>query len=472
MSRVTEKGKEYTGFKADVAEFNDLFMRDFHYTPWSVNKMGLGIDEVVDSTINFSRKNYADYFPDEPFPEDVKLVGNTIKSKKMPEYISKFLETGIRLLLHNKGQEFLDEYYDYIEKIYNYKIPIKQIASKGKVKKSIKEYKEDCKTITKAGRPKSRQAWMELAIKDNLTVNLGETIYYINTGKSKSNADVKKVKHFYVTEGLFNDKVDKKSYFNGLWKKDSVDGKLADEKNKLSLEEYVKKHHPNVSIEDEIILCCSHVPQSVIDSEEDVFCEEGHEYNVPKYISQFNSRITPLLVCFKPEIRNKILITNPNDKPYFTNEECKLCSGFPNKPTDQDTFEQLMTMEDKEIRFWMRHPEWDIPFAKECGMDWEKIKSDYIERMEMEKRLGIDKIRAEYDEIINSMTKEDFEKFEDGELPSELNKIVTLDPTTMNFMSKEFPDSIIGTLYDIIDGQEDGEFDEEDEIDEEIVTVS
>ena len=109
LSRVTEKGKKYTGFQADVAEFNDLYMKDFHYGPNCVNKMGLGIDEIVAATINFSRKNYADYFPEEEFPKDIKMVGNTIKSKKMPEYISKFLSVGIRLLLQNKGQEFLEE---------------------------------------------------------------------------------------------------------------------------------------------------------------------------------------------------------------------------------------------------------------------------------------------------------------------------------------------------------------------------
>ena len=81
-------------------------MKDFHYTPNSVNKMGLGIDEIVSSTINFSRKNYADYFPTKPYPKDVKLVGNTIKSKKMPEYISKFLSVGIRQLLKGDGQAF------------------------------------------------------------------------------------------------------------------------------------------------------------------------------------------------------------------------------------------------------------------------------------------------------------------------------------------------------------------------------
>ena len=46
LSRETEKGKAYTGYKADVAEFNDLFMRDMHYAPNAVNKMGLGINNI------------------------------------------------------------------------------------------------------------------------------------------------------------------------------------------------------------------------------------------------------------------------------------------------------------------------------------------------------------------------------------------------------------------------------------------
>ena len=77
-SRETEAGKAYTGLDADVAEFNDTYMRDFHYAPNAVNKMGLGIDEVIAATINFSRKNYADYFAEKPCPKDIKLVGNPV----------------------------------------------------------------------------------------------------------------------------------------------------------------------------------------------------------------------------------------------------------------------------------------------------------------------------------------------------------------------------------------------------------
>lgn len=455
LSRETKEGVEYVGFKADVAEFNDLFMKDFHYGPNCVNKMGLGIDEVVSATINFSRKNYADYFPDEEFPKDVKMVGNTIKSKKMPEYISKFLEKGIRLLLRKKGQDFIEAYYDYIEKIYNYQIPLKMIASKGKIKKSLDEYIEDCKTITKAGRPKSRQAWMELALRENLNVSMGETIYYINIGKTKSQTDAKKVTHYYKVDGLFGEKSDYKVALEKEWKKDNIDGKLAPKERALSLNDYVKKHHPEVTIEDEVILNCKLVPREIVDSEEDIMCKEGEEYNVQKYIDQFNKRITPLLVCFRPEIRNKILITNPDDRQYFTYDQCELCNGFPNKESDQDTYEQLMTLDDREIKFWMSHPEWEPPYLDYCEMDWGQIKNDYIERMERERQLGIDKVKARFAEIVFNMTLEELEDFEDGDMPKAMLEIVDVDPLTGKFMSKEYKDIVIGTILDVLDAKEE-----------------
>jgi hypothetical protein len=274
------------------------------------------------------------------------------------------------------------------------------IASKGKIKKSLKDYVIDCNTITKAGRPKSRQAWMELALKENLNVNMGETIYYINTGKSKSQADVKKVTHYYYFDNEANEKKDMKVALEKEWKTNNIDGKLAPKNVKLNLNDFVKKHHPEITIEDEIILNCRLIPTEIIESEVDVYCEDGEEYNVPKYVEQFNKRITPLLVCFHPDIRNKILITNPDERPYFTEEDCELCSGFPNKESDQDTYEQLMTMEDKEIKFWLKHPEWKIPFLEECGMNWEEIKSDYEYRMMREKQLGIDTTRELFNKVL------------------------------------------------------------------------
>ena len=453
LSRETKKDEKYTGFRADVAEFNDMYMCDKHYSPNAVNKMGLGIDEVVESTINFSRKNYADYFPENPYPEDVKLVGNTVKSKKMPEYIAKFLAVGIRLLLQGKGQEFLDEYYKYVEKIYNYQIPLRDIATKGKIKKSIKEYKKDVQELTKAGRPKSRQAWYELAIANNLNVDNGDTIYYVNTGKAKSHADVKKVRKYYEYD-MFGEKRDITKEIESESKKYKKENPNDWNGNQRTVEWFRKTYHPSSFAEDEIVLNCMLVPRDIIDKEEDTFCSdvsEDLEYNVDKYIDMFNKRITPLLVCFSKDIRSSILISNPNDKPYFTQDQCELVSGEPNKPSDQDTFEQLMTMEDKEFKFWTTY-NLVPPFFEECGMGkWEDAKSDYLERMKKEEEDGIAAEKEAYAEILNAITEADAIKFvEEGELPSELNKIIDIDPNSSNFMSKTHKDVIIGNLGDLI----------------------
>lgn len=469
-SRETKEGVKYTGYEADVAEFNDMYMCDMHYHANAVNKMGLGIDEIVASTINFSRKNYADYFPEKPYPDDVKMVGNTIKSKKMPEYISKFLDRGIRLLLQGNGSGFLEEYYNYIEKIYNYQIPLRDIASKGKVKHNLNDYVNTyCKTMTKAGRLKSRQAWMELAVKENLSVDIGDTLYYINTGKSKSQADVKKVSSYFESvdgvEKNITTTIDKE------FKNYRKDCKERGIKDAMSKDDFIKKNHPEAKLKEEIILNSTLLSREVVESEKDFYCEEGKEYNAPKYISQFNSRITPLLVCFSKNIRKKILINVPSERPYFTAEDAALTSGEPNNPGDQDTYEQLMTMEDKEIRFWSSHPEFEIPYLKECGMNWDEIYNDYLERMRIEKERGIDVIRKKYDEIVENLSDDDVELILEGELPEELLEIIDIDTKTGHFVSKQYPEYEIGSILDLLEhaGVETEDYSYEDAVDEEIV---
>ena len=94
--------------------------------------------------------------------------------------------------MDGKGHEFLEYYYEYTEKIFNKQIPLSKIANKARVKQSIKEYKVHITKRTKSGSLMSRQAHMELAIKHNLPVGLGDTIYYVNNGEKKSHGDVQK----------------------------------------------------------------------------------------------------------------------------------------------------------------------------------------------------------------------------------------------------------------------------------------
>ena len=87
-------------------------------------------------------------------------------------------------------------------------------------------------------------------------------------------------------------------------------------------------------------------------------------------------------------------------------------------------------------------------------MDWETIKTEYLNRIEEEKKRGIDIIRGQYEEIINNLSDEDREKLNDGELPAELLKIVEIDPTTGHFMCKQYPEYEIGSILDIIEEPE------------------
>ena len=461
LNRLVKEGKEYIDEWGDIMEFNDLFMR---------NKMGLDEDEVIPANITCARKNYLDLLDN----GEVKMVGNTLKSKKMPIYIEKFIAKAAELLLHNKGKEFIEYYYDYIEKIYNMQIPLKDIASVGKIKTSIKEYKEGCKQLTAAGSKKARQAWYELAIKENLNVNMGDSIYYINTGKKKGDSDVKRITKFYYMNN--GEKID--------YAVDEKGEKMLDKRgNVISLTKYLekqfnlyKKEHkgtktkiydfgktlfPNLEEDDIVIFNCVLLTNDLVEDEEDHFCDEDFEYNVDKYIEMFNKRIRPLLVVFDRNIRtyvnekgkevDNILITNPKDRKTFTEEETKLVSGQPFNETDQDTYEQLMTMEDKEIRFWLSIGKVPTYIEYIDGMDWEKIKEEYLSRQEEMKQDGIKQEIEQYNKIIENLTQNDVtELVEDGILPEKLLSIIDENFQTGTFKSKKWGIKL-GTIYDIID---------------------
>lgn len=466
MNRNTEKGKKYIGPWGDLAEFNDLFMR---------KKNGLDIDEFVPSSCYLARKNYMDLLDVEK--QKVKLIGNTIKSKKMPIYIEKFVDDVVRDLLNDRGKEYLEKYYNKIEEIYNLRIPLKDIATVGKIKMSLSEYKKACQERTKAGTKKSRQAWYELAIKHNLDVHMGDSIYYINTGSKKGDSDVKRVTHYYsnnldiegnridVTKELKkeHDKLKKLAKEGDIEAKNKL-GITPDKKTGMNLDSYVKQYYPNYVEEDEIIFNCILLPNNIVEDEENHYCDDDFEYNVSKYITMFNNRIKPHLVCFDKSIRikkvinkkgevveeNNIIIDNPKDRKFFTDSECKLVSGQPYKDSDQDTFEQIMTMEDKEIKFWMSRGKKPI-YIDECGMDWDEIQREYLERMEKLEEEGIKEEVELYNKIIKNLTNDEIDSLiNDGEVPSEILKMCDFNPQQGSFISKKW-NIKIGELWNILD---------------------
>jgi hypothetical protein len=451
------KGKTYTNVEADVAEFEDLYLNTTYNN--GIQRYGLGVDEYISSSLNLSRKNYCDNLPD----GSIKKVGNTIKSRKMSGYLERFIDENVVLLLHGNGYQFLSNYYDYIDKIYNYQIPIKDIASKGNIKKSLKEYKEDCKTLTKAGSKKSRQAWYELVIKEDIDVNVGDTIYYINTGTKKGHSDVKRVTH-YIAYDKQGNRIDVTKDVEKAYKENNKAAAEAGVTTKKTRIEIAKEKFGSKAFdEDEIILNCKLVPMEILEKEEDVLCSEyeGLEYNVEKYIDQFNKRISPLLVCFRPDIRNRVLVTNPKDRNFFTKEEAALVSGYPNKPEDQDSYEALMTPEKKEIAFWDKIGE-RPPFVDECGIEWERLLSEYREE---KKKEDDETFRVEDEKYMNALmnlTKSDIEEFEEeGKIPSSITSIVVLG-SDLRFRFKKLPEmtpSTGGYVFDDIQIQQIEKYD-------------
>ena len=198
----------------------------------------------------------------------------------------------------------------------------------------------------------ARQAHMELIMKDEYPATLGETIYYVNNGRTKSSGDVQRKTRY------------EKKY------------------TRKELEEYYQKHKKKPSTITEIEINCYRISESDIA----LFPDKTGEYNVARYVSTFNKRIQPLLVVFKPEIRDSILIEKPEDRQYFTDLQCELDSGTPLKESGQDKLDDVMTLSDTEVIFWNKinmdpffmYPEGTLELVDEYWVNYNKkvLKSE------------------------------------------------------------------------------------------------
>ena len=403
--------KELVGLDAVLAEFNENYME---------GRMGLDIDDICYSTINFARKNYANDIVKKG-KHKIKLVGNSVKSKKMSVYIEEFLGKSIRMLLDGDGHSFIKFYYEYVDKIYNYQIPLVKIATKAKVKLNIPEYKKKSLLKNKKGNPLPKQAHMELAIRDGLEVTLGDVLYYINIGTSKSHGDLKTVDKNKMT------KKEKIAYFkaNGSYPQPN---KVVELNSKLIEPSIVERDFEMVkelemlkkaigSLEENDAESIKTMEARMEEINQALFTDE---YNVARYLDAFNKKVKPLLVCFHPDIRSKILLDiikvkdkvakttteKLKDRVTFTKAECGLVSGMPFKDGDQDSYEDLMRMEDKEIRFWTSVNK--IPNNLEDESQWPVIVADYHERMRIAKIEGIQYEQNKLDDIFKHLEVADY----------------------------------------------------------------
>jgi len=281
---INEKGKEIKGSDGYSTLLTDVFNKTYMQSKY----MKLDDDGNWEAAINFSKKNYANLEHDRETDKfKIKYVGNTIKSRTMSIYIEEFINQAIDLLLHEKPKEFVELYYQYLTKIYTKQIPLKKIAKKARIKMSIKEYLN--RGTNKNGQALPKQAMMELLIKANLPTDGIDYVYVVNNGTAKSHSNTsinKKTGEFY-------------SYM-------------------LSKEE--------------------------IESD---FDKLG-DYNVEKYIAEFNKRIEALLVVFCDEVKNTLIKKDITSREYYTDKQLQMITR------ESDSIEELFTMEDKEVDFWNR----------------------------------------------------------------------------------------------------------------------
>lgn len=421
-----DAGKELVGLDAVLAEFNENYME---------GRMGLDIDDICNSTINFARKNYAN-----DIGGKIKLVGNSVKSKKMSVYIEEFLGKAIRMLLDGDGYSFINYYYEYVDKIYNYQIPLVKIASKAKVKLNVNDYKKKATMKNKAGNPMPKQAHMELAMREGLDITLGDVLYYINIGTAKSHGDLKTIDKNKMT------KKEREAYFaeHGSWpqpqKEVQLNCKLINpdtvERDFEAVKELEMLKKALLALDEDDKESYTSIENRINEIDSQLYTDE---YNVSRYLDAFNKKVKPLLVCFSPDIRDKVLLDivkvkdkdskktfeQLKDRNFFTRSECELASGTPFKETDQDSYEDLMRMEDKEIKFWDKVNKIPNNMEEET---WNALRVDYLERMRIAKIEGIQAEKDKLDDIFKKLEfNQLFEILNNNELPPDIFVMADVD---------------------------------------------
>ena len=323
------------GSEIGVDALIEKYNKEEMHTPF----MSLDNDGESISCLNLSRINYATLTWEKDkksgeMKEKLKLTGNTIKSKVMPEYIQEFIDKGLDLILHGKGKEFVDYYYGYAEDIFYKQIPLKKIASKSKIKTTLEKYKKRGKD--KNGREKSMQAHMELLLQQREAI--AEKLFE----EHKDKFELKKA----IDKYSISDKM--KLVANYMPKEPELDSTVY-----YVNTGYVKSHGDSKMIKDKETK--EERFTSTLISTEDLLDNPNMkgEYNVAKYLDAFNKRVEAILVGFDPEIREKILvkINKKGDlvKGEFTSKQLEL------KNFDLDDFNEVMHLEPKEVIFWNKY---------------------------------------------------------------------------------------------------------------------
>jgi DNA polymerase elongation subunit (family B) len=299
----------------------------------SIDNDGKSISCLNLSRINYGTLSMAKDKKTGEMKEKIKLTGNTIKSKVMPEYIEEFIDEGLKMILHGQGKEFVKYYYDYADDIRYMRIPLKKIASKSKIKKTLSAYKK--RGDDKNGREKGMQAHMELLIEKR--EKIGEELFE----KHKDSLNLEKLKK----EPTIDDKM--KLIANYMPAEPELDSVVY-----YVNSGYKKSHGDSRKIIDKITgeerYCATLINNEDLQQNPNM----TGVYNYAKYLDAFNKRVETLLVGFAPDVQKKILVKMDKEDNLIKADFSPLLDELVLRNFDSDNFDESMHLEDLEVDFW------------------------------------------------------------------------------------------------------------------------
>jgi len=320
--------------KVGIAALIEKYNKEEMKPPYmSIDDDGKSISCLNLSRINYGTLSMAKDKKTGEMKEKVKLTGNTIKSKVMPEYIEEFIDKGLNMILHGQGKEFVKYYYDYVDDIRYMRIPLKKIASKSKIIKTLSAYKK--RGSDKNGREKGMQAHMELLIekREKIAAELFE--------KHKDNLNLEKIKK----ELTIDDKI--RLIANYMPQEPELDSVVY-----YVNSGYKKSYGDSRKITDKITneerYCATLINNEDLQQNPNM----TGVYNYAKYLDAFNKRVETLLVGFAPDVQKKILVEMDKEDNLIKADFSPLLDELALRNFDSDNFDESMYLEDLEVDFW------------------------------------------------------------------------------------------------------------------------
>ena len=306
--------------------------------------------------------------------DKLEIIGGAIIKKTQSEYITEFVEKEVVKLMRGDALGFLNAYWDYISLIQDRKLNVNLITSKAKIKKSKNEYLEHIKGVNKNGQPLNRQVHMEMLINAGVDFDMGDTVYYVNTGTNEKDKDSMSVNTTFATCDISdvninditkvmatNERNRIKSYLVRIYEQGyltvnskCMDGDLiaflddiATWKNIKFKTKTLKKGVFVEFIKTEFIINCTLV---------DTYKSDNFiNYNSVLYIDKFNKAVHPLFVVFKPELRDKLMIKDKRDRPFVLESDLELINSIPfagKEKKTQMSYEEVMEITKEEDEYW------------------------------------------------------------------------------------------------------------------------